>query len=48
VVVGRLRGVMALIALVVSFAILTLFILPAVLQGSKSAARGGVGAAPSC
>lgn len=35
VVVGRLRGVMALIALVVSFAVLTLFILPAILQGSN-------------
>ncbi|GAA0619105.1 YibE/F family protein [Streptomyces crystallinus] len=33
--VGRLRGVMALIALVVSFAVLTLFILPAILQGSN-------------
>ncbi|MFI1103309.1 YibE/F family protein [Streptomyces melanogenes] len=35
VVVGRLRGVMALVALVVSFAVLTLFILPAILQGSN-------------
>ncbi|MER7308792.1 YibE/F family protein [Streptomyces griseoluteus] len=34
VVVGRLRGVMALVALAVSFLVLTLFILPAVLQGS--------------
>ncbi|OAR23849.1 hypothetical protein A8W25_15220 [Streptomyces sp. ERV7] len=33
--VGRLRGVMALVALVVSFAVLTLFILPAILQGSN-------------
>ncbi|MFJ4920548.1 YibE/F family protein [Streptomyces sp. NPDC088725] len=33
--VGRLRGVMALIALAVSFAVLTLFILPAILQGSN-------------
>ncbi|PGH49345.1 YibE/F family protein [Streptomyces sp. Ru87] len=32
--VGRLRGVFALVALVVSFAVLTLFILPAILQGS--------------
>ncbi|MFK8908274.1 YibE/F family protein [Streptomyces sp. YS-3] len=35
VVVGRLRGVMALVALIVSFAVLTLFILPAILQGSN-------------
>ncbi|MFD7668263.1 YibE/F family protein [Streptomyces sp. NPDC059788] len=35
VVVGRLRGVLALVALVVSFAVLTLFILPAILQGSN-------------
>ncbi|MEV4506335.1 YibE/F family protein [Streptomyces klenkii] len=34
VVVGRLRGVFALIALVISFGVLTLFILPAILQGS--------------
>ncbi|MFJ6012147.1 YibE/F family protein [Streptomyces sp. NPDC092952] len=33
--VGRMRGVMALIALAVSFAVLTLFILPAILQGSN-------------
>ncbi|WP_322974330.1 YibE/F family protein [Actinacidiphila epipremni] len=33
VLVGRLRGVTALIALVVSFAVLTLFILPAILRG---------------
>ncbi|SHN29099.1 YibE/F family protein [Actinacidiphila paucisporea] len=33
VVVGRLRGVMALVALVVSFGVLTLFILPAILRG---------------
>ncbi|GAA0445806.1 YibE/F family protein [Streptomyces sp. NPDC046215] len=32
--VGRLRGVFALIALVISFGVLTLFILPAILQGS--------------
>ncbi|MCM2420376.1 YibE/F family protein [Streptomyces sp. RKAG293] len=31
--VGRMRGLMALIALVISFAILTLFILPAILHG---------------
>ncbi|MFF4752318.1 YibE/F family protein [Streptomyces sp. NPDC002514] len=35
VVVGRLRGVMALVALAISFLVLTLFILPAVLQGSN-------------
>lgn len=35
VVVGRLRGVLALVALVVSFGVLTLFILPAILQGSN-------------
>lgn len=35
VVVGRLRGVMALVALAVSFMVLTFFILPAVLQGSN-------------
>jgi uncharacterized membrane protein len=33
--VGRLRGLMALIALVISFAILTLFILPAILRGDN-------------
>jgi uncharacterized membrane protein len=35
VVVGRLRGVMALAALVISFAVLTLFILPAILRGDN-------------
>ncbi|MER7226618.1 YibE/F family protein, partial [Streptomyces rubradiris] len=35
VLVGRLRGVMALIALAVSFLLLTLFILPAILEGSN-------------
>jgi uncharacterized membrane protein len=35
VVVGRLRGVMALVALAVSFLILNFFILPAILQGSN-------------
>lgn len=34
VVVGRMRGVMALVALAISFLILNFFILPAVLQGS--------------
>ncbi|MGW0839551.1 YibE/F family protein [Streptomyces sp. NPDC002787] len=33
--VGRLRGLMALIALAISFLVLTLFILPAILQGSN-------------
>ncbi|MQY35785.1 hypothetical protein SRB17_37780 [Streptomyces sp. RB17] len=33
--VGRLRGLMALVALAVSFLVLTLFILPAILQGSN-------------
>ncbi|MFG3282748.1 YibE/F family protein [Streptomyces sp. NPDC048111] len=44
VVVGRLRGVMALVALVISFAVLTLFILPAVLQGSNPLLVAVVGA----
>ncbi|MFF7687391.1 YibE/F family protein [Streptomyces syringium] len=35
VVVGRLRGLFALIALVISFGVLTMFILPAILQGSN-------------
>ncbi|MFC9506527.1 YibE/F family protein [Streptomyces sp. NPDC057002] len=35
VVVGRLRGVMALIALAISFMVLNFFILPAILQGSN-------------
>ncbi|CAM5576144.1 YibE/F family protein [Streptomyces narbonensis] len=35
VVVGRLKGVMALISLVASFLVLTFFILPAILQGSN-------------
>ncbi|MGW3360699.1 YibE/F family protein [Streptomyces bungoensis] len=35
VVVGRLRGVMALVALAISFMVLNFFILPAVLQGSN-------------
>ncbi|MYV91707.1 YibE/F family protein [Streptomyces sp. SID1034] len=42
--VGRLRGVMALVALVVSVAVLTLFILPAVLQGSNPLLVAVVGA----
>ncbi|MEV8203959.1 YibE/F family protein [Streptomyces sp. NPDC079189] len=44
VLVGRLRGVMALIALAVSFAVLTLFILPAILQGSNPLLVAVVGA----
>ncbi|WP_372482154.1 YibE/F family protein [Streptomyces glomeratus] len=35
VVVGRMRGVMALVALAVSFLVLSLFILPAILQGAN-------------
>nr|WP_206323057.1 YibE/F family protein [Streptomyces sp. HNM0575] len=35
VLVGRMRGVLALIGLAVSFAVLSLFILPAILQGSN-------------
>ncbi|MEW2296270.1 YibE/F family protein [Streptomyces sp. NPDC006743] len=35
VVVGRMRGVMALVALAISFLVLDLFILPAILQGSN-------------
>ncbi|MFD7680280.1 YibE/F family protein [Streptomyces sp. NPDC060187] len=35
VVVGRMRGVMALVALAISFMILNFFILPAILQGSN-------------
>ncbi|NSC22680.1 YibE/F family protein [Streptomyces albus subsp. chlorinus] len=35
VLVGRMRGVLALVGLVISFAVLTLFILPAILQGSN-------------
>ncbi|MFF2327612.1 MULTISPECIES: YibE/F family protein [unclassified Streptomyces] len=42
--VGRMRGVMALIALTVSFAVLTLFILPAILQGSNPLIVAVVGA----
>ncbi|MFP3989282.1 YibE/F family protein [Streptomyces sp. E11-3] len=35
VLVGRMRGLMALVSLAISFAVLTLFILPAILQGSN-------------
>ncbi|MET9695499.1 YibE/F family protein [Streptomyces sp. NPDC006529] len=44
VVVGRMRGLFALIALAVSFSVLTLFILPAILQGSNPLVVGVVGA----
>ncbi|MEU9990584.1 YibE/F family protein [Streptomyces sp. NPDC048045] len=44
VVVGRMRGVMALVALAVSFGVLTLFILPAILQGSNPLLVAVVGA----
>ncbi|GAA4910673.1 YibE/F family protein [Streptomyces coeruleoprunus] len=42
--VGRMRGVMALIALGTSFLILTFFILPAILQGSNPLVVAVVGA----
>ncbi|MFI2350667.1 YibE/F family protein [Streptomyces sp. NPDC019443] len=44
VLVGRMKGVMALIALAVSFAVLTLFILPAILQGSNPLIVAVIGA----
>ncbi|MET9685272.1 YibE/F family protein [Streptomyces coeruleorubidus] len=44
VVVGRLRGVMALVALAISFLVLNLFILPAILQGSNPLLVAVVGA----
>ncbi|TRV80540.1 YibE/F family protein [Streptomyces sp. 130] len=44
VLVGRMRGVMALVALALSFAVLTLFILPAVLQGANPLLVAVVGA----
>lgn len=44
VIVGRMRGVMALVALAVSFMVLTFFILPAVLQGSNPLVVAVVGA----
>ncbi|MEU6317183.1 YibE/F family protein [Streptomyces sp. NPDC047009] len=44
VVVGRLRGVMALIALGVSFMFLNLFVLPAIIQGSNPLLVAVVGA----
>lgn len=44
VVVGRLRGLMALVALAVSFLVLTFFILPGILQGSNPLLVAVVGA----
>ncbi|MBZ3907646.1 YibE/F family protein [Streptomyces griseiscabiei] len=44
VVVGRMRGVMALVALAISFLVLTLFILPAILQGSNPLVVAVIGA----
>ncbi|MEV8020576.1 YibE/F family protein [Streptomyces sp. NPDC086554] len=44
VLVGRMRGVMALVALALSFLILTFFILPAILQGSNPLVVAVVGA----
>ncbi len=44
VLVGRMRGVMALIALAISFGVLMLFILPAILQGSNPLIVAVVGA----
>lgn len=44
VVVGRVRGLMALIALAISFLILNFFILPAILQGSNPLIVAVVGA----
>ncbi|MEU0075410.1 YibE/F family protein [Streptomyces sp. NPDC006332] len=44
VVVGRMRGVMALVALAISFMVLTFFILPAILQGSNPLLVAVIGA----
>ncbi|MFD7241404.1 YibE/F family protein [Streptomyces massasporeus] len=44
VVVGRLRGVMALVALAISFMVLNFFVLPAILQGSNPLVVAVVGA----
>ncbi|MEU4356468.1 YibE/F family protein [Streptomyces virginiae] len=44
VLVGRMRGLFALIALIVSFGVLTFFILPAILQGSNPLVVAVVGA----
>ncbi|MGV9941759.1 YibE/F family protein [Streptomyces sp. NPDC003401] len=43
VVVGRLRGVMALVSLAISFMVLNFFVLPAILQGSNPLAVAVVG-----
>lgn len=48
VVVGRMRGVMALVALAISFMILNFFILPAILQGSNPWSWRSSAPAPSC
>ncbi|WP_193513356.1 YibE/F family protein [Streptomyces griseoloalbus] len=42
--VGRLRGVMALVALAISFLVLNFFILPAILQGSNPLVVAVIGA----
>ena len=42
--VGRLRGVMALVALAISFLVLNFFVLPAILQGSNPLVVAVVGA----
>lgn len=44
IVVGRMRGLFALIALIISFGVLTLFILPAILQGSNPLLVAVIGA----
>ncbi|MFC9286278.1 YibE/F family protein [Streptomyces sp. NPDC057052] len=44
VVVGRLKGVMALVSLAISFMVLNFFVLPAILQGSNPLAVAVVGA----
>ncbi|MEU9388546.1 YibE/F family protein [Streptomyces sp. NPDC048324] len=44
VIVGRMRGVMALVALAISFLILNFFILPAILEGSNPLVVAVVGA----
>ncbi|SFD21429.1 YibE/F family protein [Streptomyces aidingensis] len=43
VLVGRMRGLMALVGLAISFAVLTLFILPAILHGSHPLAVAVIG-----
>jgi uncharacterized membrane protein len=44
VLVGRMRGVMALVALAISFVVLNFFVLPAILQGSNPLVVAVVGA----